>query len=232
MSSYHGILQSGPVRFPCAVCHLPVWSSQHALLCDECGLWCHCTFCGVDKGWYQSYLSLSFLLGSIHIVWANVYPFMITHYCVLLMWNIATIHLRSLVFLQVVLQLRSLVFTFLLHYPLHIHFRMAHLNCRSLLAHLDDVLLFIQIKSQYWHYDTIWNMAGWHYIWFGGLPSSWTFLEKTETIEEVVLLLYFLIMFAIVPVLIYLKEMLSHFGWNQILCILLFNIKIISYNKF
>ena len=49
----------GPVRFPCAVCHLPVRSNQRALLCDECGLWCHCTCCGVDKGQYQSYQSLS-----------------------------------------------------------------------------------------------------------------------------------------------------------------------------
>ena len=31
----------GPVRFPCAVCHLPVGSNQRAFLCDECGLRCH-----------------------------------------------------------------------------------------------------------------------------------------------------------------------------------------------
>ncbi len=31
----------GPVKYPCAVCSRPVASTHRAILCDDCGKWCH-----------------------------------------------------------------------------------------------------------------------------------------------------------------------------------------------
>jgi len=42
-------------QHPCAVCGISVRSNQRIILCDGCGLWCHCRCCGVDKVQYDCF---------------------------------------------------------------------------------------------------------------------------------------------------------------------------------
>jgi len=49
------VLNPCPAKFPCVVRHFPVSSDQCTLSCDECGLWCHCKCCSVNKAQYESF---------------------------------------------------------------------------------------------------------------------------------------------------------------------------------
>ena len=137
-------LNPGPVRYPCAVCHLSVRSNQRALLCDECGLWCHCKCCGVSKGQYQSYQSLSCFTWLCQSCLSRNLPF----YNCSFLCSPGVKHSSCSPF-------RELSFTDDIQqnpFPsppstTHSFLTFAHLNCHCLLAYLDDVLLFIQNHS-------------------------------------------------------------------------------------
>lgn len=50
---------SGPVSFPCGICKNEVTENSHALLCDECNMWCHIDCCGISSKNYQNMCNIT-----------------------------------------------------------------------------------------------------------------------------------------------------------------------------
>jgi len=127
------VLNPGPVKLPCAVCHFPVRLNQHALSCDECGQCCHCKCCSVNKDQYQSFQVQSAFNWFCPSCLSGTLPF---HDCSVLsssdefcqgddVASVSSYNLPSPPF----------IYSFM---------KVAHLNCRSLLAKSDEVFMFMR----------------------------------------------------------------------------------------
>lgn len=52
-------LHSGPVKFPCVICSIPIASNHHALECNRFDFWCHIKCVGISLTQYNK------LIGSV-----------------------------------------------------------------------------------------------------------------------------------------------------------------------
>ena len=145
-------LNPGPVKHPCALCSLAVKSNQRALLCDNCELWSHCACCGITKAQYclyQQQEEFSWLCP--HCLTASL-PF---HDCSVLS-SMEDFELSNSSF--------SEEYSVFVNPPTTTHsfLCLAHLNCRSLLCKLDEVLSFchsnqvdVMALTETWLDDTV-----------------------------------------------------------------------------
>ena len=125
-------LNPGPAKYPCGMCNLAVKANERALLCDQCGLWVHCRCCGVDKHQYQLYQTKEEFSWVCPCCLARGLPF---HDCSFLASPVVS-RCDNQAVDGSLLSLPPIVTNSFL--------RIAHLNCRSLLSNLEEVLLFIQ----------------------------------------------------------------------------------------
>lgn len=139
----------GPTRYPCSICYQPVCRNQKALLCDLCESWTHCRCCGVDNEMYACYQRME------HFSWhcprcvASVLPF---HDCSVLHSEDSFVSVTSV---------DESIEQFGLP-PVAFGLRVAHLNCRSFLAHKDDIFdllcsfhIDVLTLSETWLDDTV-----------------------------------------------------------------------------
>ena len=120
-------INPGPqTRYPCSICNRPVRCNQKALLCDLCDLWSHCRCSGAGDQVYSHYQQVEHFSWCCPCCIAGSLPFndcsFLTSEDSLLACiddNIST----NLGLPQTSAGLR-----------------IAHLNCRSLLSHKDDIL--------------------------------------------------------------------------------------------
>ena len=127
-------LNPGQVRFPCVVCHFPVRSNQRALLCDDCGFWCHCKCCSVSKAQYHCFQLQKHFSWTCPSCLSKALPF---HDCSVLSSSDMEHYQGDVLDSMSIHNLPSPP-------TAHSFLKVAHLNCRSLLANSDDVFLFMR----------------------------------------------------------------------------------------
>ena len=130
-------LNPGPAKYPCTVCTLAVRSNQRALLCDNCNLWIHCTCCGVGKAQYCSYQQQEDFSWMCPSCLTAHMPF---HDCSVLSFTDNFDCSNSSFHEDFYVSIDSPTST-------HSFLRLAHLNCRSLLCKLDEVLSFCNVNA-------------------------------------------------------------------------------------
>ena len=126
-------LNSGPVRHPCTVCYKPVKLNERALSCDMCQHWTHCHFSGVSVVDYQRLQGLDQFTWMCPFCYASSLPFAD---CSVL----SSVDTSSSDGLSVISDSSVASALFIPKDCDWCNLRMAHLNCRSLLAHLEDIL--------------------------------------------------------------------------------------------
>ena len=117
----------GPqTRYPCSICYQPVRCNQKAPLCDLCELWSHCKCSGADNQVYSYYQYMEYLSWNCPRCMAKSLPF---NGCLFLSSEdsiLAGIDNDISDDLGLPRAITGL--------------RIAHLNCRNLLSHKDEVL--------------------------------------------------------------------------------------------
>ena len=126
-------LNPGPVRYPCTVCYRPVKLNERALSCDVCQRWTHCRCSGVSVVDYQRLQGLDQFTWMCPSCYANSLPFAD---CSVL----SSVDTSSSDGLSVISDSSVASALFIPKDYDRCNLRMAHLNCRSLLAHLEDIL--------------------------------------------------------------------------------------------
>ena len=206
------------IQYPCSICCWPVRWNQKALLCDLCQQWAHCGCCSVDNYTYATFQMMACFSWCCPRCLAGTMPF---HDCSVLTSEVTSTDSDCSLLSSPVLQSGGVANddSFLSIPPIitYSFLRMAHLNCRSLLSNLDEVLLFIQsynvdvmTLSETWLDETVTDLEV--------CPDGYNLfiLERIEIDEEVVLLLFYPITFDVDSALIFLKVMLSHSGYSCI----------------
>ena len=126
-------------RYPCSVWGVSVRSNQRALLCDDCGLWCHCRCCGVDVAQYNYF--------QLQVDFSWICPFCLGK---ALPFNDCSFLSCSDLNCSSDSSYDDFQFTYDLPAPpfsKHSFLKVAHLNCRSLLSSLEEVYLFMRTYS-------------------------------------------------------------------------------------
>ena len=143
-------LNPGPTPcYPCSMCSRLVRWNQKALQCDSCHLWVHCQCCGVSNQQYSHYQQLLTFSWCCPPCWVRDLPF---HDCSVMDSTVSDDSIVSVVSSETETCYPSKLGTL----------RIAHLNCRSLLSHKDDVVaMFIAAQldvlalTETWLDDTV-----------------------------------------------------------------------------
>ena len=143
-------LNPGPTTcYPCSMCSRLVRWNQKALQCDSCHLWVHCQCYGVSNQQYSHYQQLLTFSWCCPPCWACDLPF---HDCSVMDSTVSDDSIVSVVSSETETCYPSKLGTL----------RIAHLNCRSLLSHKDDVVaMFIAAQldvlalTETWLDDTV-----------------------------------------------------------------------------
>ena len=131
-------LNPGPFRYPGTVYYASVRVNQQALLCDMCQHWTHCSCCGVSVTEYQSLQVADVFSWVCPSCIAKSLPFA----------DCSVLSSDSLLDLDVSstssMYAESTVFPTLPKDSTRCNLQIAQLNCRGLIAHIDDILVLAQ----------------------------------------------------------------------------------------
>ena len=131
-------LNPGPILYPCTVRGKSVKSNQRALLCDDCGLWFHCRCCGVDMAKYNCFQVQVDFSWICPPCFSKALPF---NNCSVLSCSDLDCSSSGIDITQFTYTMPTSPF------PRHSFLKVTHFNCRSLLASLDEVYLFMKAYS-------------------------------------------------------------------------------------